>query len=63
MLLTLTMAHLDPYWQINFTPPGEIPPFDIDIHAALCHFPIPILKLQVSGMVRQGLLELSALLQ
>jgi hypothetical protein len=29
---------LDPYWQINFTPPGEIPPFAIDIHASQCGF-------------------------
>ena len=29
---------LDPYWQINFTPPGEIPPIAIDIHASLCYF-------------------------
>src|SRR5664279_460706 len=26
---------LDPYWKINFTPPGEIPPYNIDIHAVI----------------------------
>src|ERR1700688_2504028 len=29
---------LDPYWQINFTPAGEITPRAIDIHAHLCNF-------------------------
>ncbi len=29
---------LDPYWQINFTPAGEIPPNAGDIHAHLCNF-------------------------
>lgn len=29
---------LNPYWQINFTPAGEIPPNAGDIHAALCGF-------------------------
>jgi hypothetical protein len=29
---------LDPYWQINFTPTGEIAPNAVDIHAALCGF-------------------------
>ena len=27
---------LDPYWQLNFTPPGEIPPNAADVHALLC---------------------------
>ena len=29
---------LNPYWQINFTPPGEMAPNAIDIHARLCNF-------------------------
>ena len=31
---------LDPYWQKNFTPAGEIPPYAIDIHAATLLFSV-----------------------
>jgi hypothetical protein len=29
---------LDPYWQKNFTPAGEVVPFAADVHASICLF-------------------------
>ncbi len=45
---------IDPYWQINFTPPGEIPPYNIDIHAALCNFTYSDFKIAGNGLGQAG---------
>jgi hypothetical protein len=45
---------LDPYWQKNFTPAGEIPPFAIDIHAALCYFTYTDFKAAGNGYGQAG---------
>jgi len=29
---------MDPYWQLNFTPSGEVVPSAIDIHPSLCYY-------------------------
>ena len=45
---------LAPYWQKNFTPAGEIPPLNIDIHAALCQFTYPDFKISANGLGQAG---------
>src|SRR5450631_2205117 len=45
---------LDPYWQKNFTPAGEIPPYAIDVHAALCNFTYTDFQAAGVGYGQQG---------
>ena len=45
---------LDPYWQVNFTPAGEIPPNAGDIHAALCYFTYTDFKAVGNGYGQAG---------
>jgi hypothetical protein len=45
---------LDPYWQKNFTPAGEIPPYAIDIHAGLCNFSYTDFQAAGVGYGQQG---------
>ena len=45
---------LDPYWQINFTPAGEIPPNNQDIHAGLCGFTYTDFTQAANGLGQDG---------
>jgi F5/8 type C domain/Secretion system C-terminal sorting domain len=45
---------LDPYWQINFTPAGEIPPNAGDIHAHLCNFTYTDFKSSGNNLGQNG---------
>lgn len=45
---------LDPYWQINFTPAGEMVPNSADVHASLCFFTYTDFKAAGNGLGQIG---------